>query len=283
MRLTVQPVCRQRLRPVHRVSLLSLILVISGTFTMARAAATPSPNTQVQRDSAASDAVRKGLAAEARFETQTALEAFLRADATQPNDPFILQKISRQYSNLADDAAEKSEKKRLCTEALAYAQHATDLQPDNAVNVLSLAICHGKLGLYSGVRSRIEHSRLVRDYAERALQLNPDYDYAHHVLGRWHYEVASLGAGTRFLVKLIYGGLPPATTADAVRHLRRAVELSPDLPAHQLELGFALLADGQRQAARETFERALALPKKETHEAEARARARAALEKLNGE
>ena len=100
------------------------------------------------------------------------------------------------------------------------------------------------------------------------------------MLGRWHYEVASLGAGTRFLVKLIYGGLQPATTADAVRHLRRAVELSPDLPAHQLELGFALLADGQRQAALQMFERALALPKKETHEAEARARAREALEKL---
>ncbi|HTO04694.1 MAG TPA: hypothetical protein VL069_13375 [Opitutus sp.] len=283
MPLPVQPVRSRRRLPSPGGSLLWLILAISGIISTGRAAATPSADLSSRRDSAASDLVREGLAAEARFETQTALEAFLRADTAQPNDPFILQKISRQYSDLADNAPATSQKKRLCTEALAYAQRATDLQPDNAVNVLSLAICHGKLGLYSGVRSRIEHSRRVRDYAERALQLNPDYDYAHHVLGRWHYEVASLGAGTRFLVKLIYGGLPPATTADAVRHLRRAVELSPDLPAHQLELGFALLADGQRQAARETFERALALPKKEIHEAEARARARAALEKLDGE
>ena len=262
------------------MSLLWLTLAIGGTLSNLQAAATPSPDVSATLDSTARDLVRNALAAEARFETQTALEAFLLADAAQPDNPYILQKISRQLSNLADTARETSERKRLCTEALAYAQRATNLQPDNAVNVLSLAICHGKLGLYSNVRSRIEHSRLVRDYAERALQLNPDYDYAHHLLGRWHYEVASLGAGTRFLVKLIYGGLPPATTADAIRHLRRAVELSPHLPAHQLELGFALRADGQRQAAREMFERALALPKKETHEAEARARAREALDKL---
>jgi Flp pilus assembly protein TadD len=65
-----------------------------------------------------------------------------------------------------------------------------------------------------------------------------------------------------------------------VRHLQRAVELSPTLPSHQVELGFALLADGQRDAARATFERALALPIREKYDSEARARATAALQKL---
>jgi hypothetical protein len=110
--------------------------------------------------------------------------------------------------------------------------------------------------------------------------LNPDYDYAHHVLGRWHYEVASLSGGTRFLVRLVYGGLPPATTAEAVRHLKRAVELSPTCPAHRAELGFALLSDGQREAAREMFEHAVSLPPQEKYDVEACARARKALVNL---
>jgi tetratricopeptide (TPR) repeat protein len=224
--------------------------------------------------------VRDALVAEARFDSKAALALFLKADAARPNDPVILQSISRQYSDLTIDTPGVAGKKRLCTEALAYAQRAVALRPRDPVNVLSLAICYGKLGTYSDTRTELEYSRLVKQYAEQALALDPNYDYAHHVLGRWHYEVASLGAMTRLLVRLIYSGLPDASTAEAVRQLKRATELSPQLPAHRVELGFALLADGQRAAAQQAFEQALAMPQREKYDEEAWQRAREALAKL---
>ena len=224
--------------------------------------------------------VQQARAAEARFDTPAALALYQQADGLRPNDAAILQKISRQYSDSSSDVTDPAEKRRRCATALVYARRAVALEPRQAVNVLSLAICYGKLGLYSDTRTRIEYSRLVKQYAEAALALDPDYDYAHHVLGRWNYEVASLGLGTHWIVRLIYGGLPEATTAEAVRQLQRATELSPTLPAHRVELGFALLADGQRAAARRAFEQALTMPPREKYDEEARHRARAALEKL---
>lgn len=224
--------------------------------------------------------VRDALAAEARFDSKTALDLFLQADAARPNDPLIFQKLSRQYSDLTLDTTDLAEKKGLCTESLVYAQRAVALRPRDPINVLSLAICYGKLATYADTRTKLEYSRHVKEHAEQALTLDPDYDYAHHVLGRWHYEVATLGLATRFIVKLIYGGLPNASTAEAVRHLRRATELSPLRPSHRVELGFALLADGQRDAAQQAFTQALAMPKQEKYDDEAFARARAALEKL---
>jgi len=225
--------------------------------------------------------VRDALAAEARFDSRTALEFFLQADAARPNDPVILQKIARQYSDLTFDLTDPAEQKRDCLAALAYAQRAVALAPHNAVNVLSLAICYAKIGLYSDTRTKIANSRLVKDYAEQALALDPDYSYAHHVLGQWHHEVASIGLTARLFVHLVYGGLPPASTAEGVKHLRRAVALMPQLPSHHAELGFALLADGQRDAARREFEQALALPKREKYDDESRRRAREALAKLH--
>ncbi len=224
--------------------------------------------------------LRDALAAEARFDSQTALDLFRQADAARPNDPVILQKLSRQSSDLTLDTPDLAEKKRLCTEALAYAQRAVTLRPDDPVNVLSLAICYGKLATYADTRTKLEYSRLVKDHAEQALALAPRYDYAHHVLGRWNYEVATLGPATRFIVKIIYGGLPAASTAEAVRQLQLATELSPELPAHRVELGFALLADGQRDAAKKTFEQALVMPQREKYDGEARQRAREALARL---
>jgi Flp pilus assembly protein TadD len=247
---------------------LTILVAVFGWLAPARAAVESNP------------VVREALAAEARFDSKTALALFLQADAAHHDDPFLLQKIARQYSDLDFDTPDLAEKKRLCTTALAFAQRSVALAPTNAVNVLSLAICYGKLGSYSDTRTKIEYSRLVKDHALRALALDPAYDYAHHVLGRWHYEVASLGAATRFLVRLVYGGLPAASTADAVRFLRRATELAPALPAHRVELGFALLADGQTAAAKKTFEQSLVMPQREKYDDEARRRARAALAKI---
>lgn len=224
--------------------------------------------------------VRDALAAEAKLDCKQALELFLAADRARPNDPFILQKISRQYSDSTVDTTDLTEKRRLAAEALVYAKRADQLAPNNAVNVLSLAICYGKIGLFSDTRTKIENARHVREYAERALALDPAYDWAYHVLGRWHYEVAELGATKRFLVRLIYGGLPDASPTEAVRLLERAVALAPDALAHHIELGFALLATDQRDRARAEFERGLALPSREKHDEETKARARAALEKL---
>jgi tetratricopeptide (TPR) repeat protein len=224
--------------------------------------------------------IQAALAAEARFDARTALTLFREADALRPNDPVILQKIARQYSDLSADLPDRADQRRDCEQALAYAQRAYALAPKNSDNVLSLAICYAKIGLYSDTRTKIENSRLVKDYAEQALALDPNNDFAHHVLGQWNYEVASVGAAKRFLVKLIYGALPPASTAEGVKHLRRAVELAPDIPAHHAELGLALLADGQREAGERELRKALTLPRKMKYDDEAQRRAREALEHL---
>jgi tetratricopeptide (TPR) repeat protein len=228
----------------------------------------------------AEDLVKQALAAEARLETGDALRLFLAADQLKPNDAFVLQKIARQYSDSVVDARDDEEKKRLAQSALDYSQRAVQIDPKNPENVLSLAVSRGKLALYSDTRDKIEYSRLIKEEAEQALALDPNYHWAHHVLGRWHYEVASLGSATRFFVGLVYGGLPAASTAEGVRHLERAVELSPQTLIHHLELGFAYLEANREAEARTAFERGLALPSKEKHDEDAKARARRALSRM---
>lgn len=253
------------------------VLALTASTEHARAETAKASSPVVAPGTSIEELLRQAQAAEDRFDSKTALTLFQRADQLRPRDPTILQKISRQYSDLATDTADEQERIRLCTKGLSYAQQAAKLAPENAVNVLSVAICYGKLALWSDIRTRISYSKLVREYAERAIALNPNYDYAHHVLGRWHYEVATLGATKRWLVRLIYGGLPAASLDEAVNQLQRAVDLAPDFPAHRVELGFALRAQGKKNEARASFERALAMPIREKYDNEAFRRAREAL------
>jgi tetratricopeptide (TPR) repeat protein len=226
------------------------------------------------------DLLREALAAEARLETKRALALFHAAERQRPDDPFLLQKIARQYSDLVVELPTAAEQRSAVERALDYARRAVALAPHRAENVLSVAICFGKLALLSGPRDQVRYSRLMRDEAERALALDPSYAWAHHLLGRWHYEVAGLGATARLFVKLFYGGLPAASFGAAVRHLQRAVELEPDQLSHHLELGFAHLAAHEPAQARAAFAAGLALPSREKHDESAKARARAALASL---
>ncbi len=215
--------------------------------------------------------------AEAKLDSTHALELYRQADAAQPGDSFILQKIARQYSDLVLEQPTDAERKSYAQTALEYAQRAVAVNPRDPVNVLSLAVSHGKLAVYSDTKAKLQYSRLVKEEAERALALDPNYAWAHHVLGRWHYEVASLGAASRWVVRLLYGGLPGASQAEAVAHLRRAVALEPNELNHHLELGFALAAAGDKAAARQAWERGLAMPERGKHDAAAKQRAREAL------
>lgn len=216
-------------------------------------------------------------AAEARSDPATALALYRQADALKPNDAAILHGLSKQLSDASDDLKDSAARKKQVEEALAYSQRAVALAPKDPANVLSLAVCYGKLAGVADNATRVECSRRVKEYAEQALALDPNYAWAHHVLGRWNYEVSQIGGPTRLAARVLYGALPPASAGEAVKHLERAVELDPDCPSHHVELGFAYLSSGDRKRALEQFREGLALPAREKHDELSHRRARAEL------
>ena len=93
-------------------------------------------------------------------------------------------------------------------------------------------------------------------------------------------HLASLGATSRFFVRLFYGGLPAASCDEGIRQLQRATELEPGELNHWLELGFAHAAAGQPVAAKAAWQHGLAMPSRRKHDEPAKQRAREALARL---
>ena len=226
-----------------------------------------------------SELLRDAGDAEARLDSARALELYRQADAAQPGDVRILQKVARQYSDLVLDQTTDAERRRCAQAALDYARRAVALDPRDPVSVLSVAIAYGKLASCSDTRDKVRYSRLVKQEAERAFALDPGYAWAHHILGRWHREVAALGPAARGFVWLLYGGLPGASPEEAVTQLQRAVELEPGELNHHLELGFALAAVGRRPEARRAWTQGLGMPSVGKHDEAAKREAREALAK----
>ena len=222
----------------------------------------------------------QGDAFDARLDTAHALDSYLQAEKLGSTDARTLSGIARQYALSMNDTRSEEQQRKLGEQALAYAKRAVTSDPTDAKAQLSAAICYGRLVSLVGARTKVEYSRLIKQHADLALQLDPSDSYAWHVLGVWNYELAQMGGMTRAIVKLVYGGIPPASNEEAVRLFKKAIELAPERVSHHAELGRAYLAAGDKQNARVELEKALALPSKEKDDPESKRRARIALNDL---
>ncbi len=234
-----------------------------------------------------SDALARALAAGAEAERahdpRRAFEHYRRALDIRPDDPTLLQKLAQQISDAMFLAPELPGTNERLTEALQYARRSVELDPNSAVNQLSLAILYGRLAAHAGVSERIEYAGLVRRHAEEALMLDSGYAWAHHVLGRWHLEMAAIGKGRRALATVFFGRVPAGTHEEALGHLQRAVELEPEGVAHRAELGSAYERLKRFADARREWTRALELPARAIHDPPAQQRARQGIERLDRE
>lgn len=80
-------------------------------------------------------------------------------------------------------------------------------------------------------------------------------DLSHHLMGRWHYEMAQLNRIVRTLIRVAFStDLPPGTIQDALSCYQQAAKLNPGCVAHQVEIGRCLSRLGRRADAMEALE-----------------------------
>ncbi|MDX2081345.1 MAG: hypothetical protein SFU53_11230 [Terrimicrobiaceae bacterium] len=224
--------------------------------------------------------IRTGDAAEQRFETAAALEAYLAAEQLQPNNADLLVRIARQYRHLMTDAGSVEEKKRLGDLALEYSRRAALADPANSDAQIATGITLGKMMPVFNNDGKVRASRGIKASADRTLALDPRNDTAWHVLGRWQFGMAELTGVRRRLAQMRYGALPTATFGEAAKSFETARKLAPRRLMHTVELGITYAQMGHPREAKALLEEALTMPNREKDDPALKARAREVLQKL---
>lgn len=210
-------------------------------------------------DPRVSTLIQQGDASDARHESKAALTVLQQAEAIEPQNFGVVLRISKQYTDLIDSAKSKDDAKVCAEKALDYAKRAVALDANSAKAHLNLSICYGKMTDFVGNKTKMEYAKFIRDEAQRSIDLDPKDDYAWHVLGRWHSGVANLNGVLKALAGLVYGGLPPASNEDAIKCLKKAVELAPQRMMHHAELAHAYANAGQNDKAAQEWQNVLGI------------------------
>ena len=215
---------------------------------------------------------------------QDAWRAFHRGDFEAAHDAGVALKalgasvaikaggIHATY--LVDDTATKTKR----YESLAaLAESAIDALPDEANSHYRYAFALGRLSQTISIGKALAQGLAgkVRAALDATLEIAPKHAEAHTALGIYHAEIVAKVGG--MLAKRTYG----ANAADAEKHLKQALKLTPDSPIAWVEYGNALMllhGDRREDDVAEAWDKAAKLKPRDAMEALDAAWAKAQLE-----
>lgn len=204
--------------------------------------------------------IERGCAYERDLDVRAAVQCFEEAVRLSPCNLVTLCMAAKQWSDLTFyyDVGSDRERQLVNLKALEYAERAISCHPKDAGGYLGACISKGRLALFCDNRTKVKLAKEAREAAATALQLGPDNDLAHHLMGRWHYEMSKLNVVVRTVVRIMYGtSLQPGTREDALEAYRQAAVLAPHRLVHHVEAGRVALELGYVSDAKNALETAL--------------------------
>lgn len=171
-----------------------------------------------------------------------------------PSNVTINCKLSELYSRVGKMQKGKQVQTDYYKKASLYASKALKLQPASAEAHFVMSVAYGNLAIVAFGADKIDAVRKVKYYAEKTVQLDPNNFKGYHVLGKWNAEVSALNSVEKWLVKVTFGGLPPASFDKAIECFDKSRKLNPSFLLNYLELAKCYLEKDDKRKAGEMLQ-----------------------------
>ncbi|WEK33992.1 MAG: hypothetical protein P0Y53_16005 [Candidatus Pseudobacter hemicellulosilyticus] len=222
----------------------------------------------------------KARQAEKAFQEKEALQAYLQVLQQEPRHLAALCRTSELYNILGERQGAKDKQKEYYRSAEQYARQALQADPNSAEANFVMAAAMGRRALIESGEEKIKAVKDIREYALKAIKLDPNSYKGYHVLGKWHYEVSDLSALERWLVKVAFKALPPASLEEAISHFERSKQLNPHFLLNYYELARCRERNKEAAKAISLLEAMLQLPNASAGDASLKDKARSLLKSL---
>jgi len=174
-------------------------------------------------------------------------ERALAIDSTEFEARWRLAEVILDIGKQTPDSVKSPARDSLYALAERVARIAVSVAPDSANGYYVLSAAIGRTSLTKSKKERVRRAGEIREFALRALAIEPNHDKATHILGRWNAEIMRLSSLERFFAKNFLGGkiFNAASWDSAVVYMDRAVALSSANIYHRLSLA-EILVDMKR-------------------------------------
>lgn len=197
-----------------------------------------------------------------------AVEKYKQVLTVEPKNFQALIRASELSSGIGARMPDKKMKQTWYHQALAYANQALAVNAGSADANYVRAVVAGKLTETESENKKVvAHVKDIKEYADRALALDPNHARATYTLGKWHLEMVNLSWAKKAAVKLLFGGLPNATIEDAIRFMEKSRTLDKYFVLNHLDLAKAYKQDNKPAKAMEVLNILIKLPNRTADDA----------------
>ena len=210
-------------------------------YSLLAAVLAPAPTVAQSAIGSYEDHLEQGKVAAATMDPEGAADHFaaaLELDSLSYEANWRLAVSLVDIGKQTPDDVKSKERDSLYALAEVYARRAVDIELLRPNGHYALALSIGKASLTKGNKERVARAREIRVEALKTLELDPEHDQAHHVVGMWHAEIKRLSGVQRWFAKNLFGGdfLDLASWDLAVEHMERSVAIAPDVIVHRFDL-----------------------------------------------
>jgi hypothetical protein len=207
-------------------------------------------------------------ALERQYNTAQAVLKYEQSLKENPNQLSVIVRLVEIFCFELDQENnddKKTEQLNKAKDLLLIAKAIDSTSPDY---LYSQTTYLGKLIEISPVKEKAQITKSIKQILDQALAKDPNHVKCLYSLANWNQEVASLNPAVKAAMKVIFGGLPPASIDMAIELHQKARKLNPGFLANNLELALLYKKTNQPSKAVEILEAQMKVPTKTKEELE---------------
>lgn len=212
--------------------------------------------------------LKEAVNLERSVKEDAALNTYKQVLAADPANMKALVRASELSSAIGGRQADKNAKAAYYNAAKNFADKAISIDSNSADAYYVRAVAAGKL-----TETETENKKLVADvkdiktFADKALAKNPNHGRANYIAGKWNFEVLTLSWAKKAAVKVLFGGMQPATIENAVAYMEKCKTIEPYFVLNHLDLAKAYKYDHKPAKAIEVLNQLVKLPTRTSDDA----------------
>jgi tetratricopeptide (TPR) repeat protein len=217
---------------------------------------------------------------ERQYNTPQAILKYEEAIKSNTNQIAILIRLVEIYCSGLEEIKEEESKLVQLNKAKEYLQLAKAIDSTQADYLYLRAVYLGKLIEVSPVKEKAQSTKEIKSLLDQALIKDPNHVKSLYTLAKWNEEVSGLNPAVKAAMKVIFGGLPPASRDQALDLHQKARKLNPGFLANNYDLALLLKKTNKPSQAIEVLEAQMKLPTKTKEELEFKNKSKQLLQSL---
>lgn len=224
--------------------------------------------------------LEEAKAFERQYNTAQAVLKYEESLKENPNQLSVLVRLIEIHCFGLESTKDEELRKAQLNKAKEWLNKAKLLDSTQTDYLYIKAVLLGQLIEVSPVKEKAQFTKEIKTLLDQALAQDPQHVKSLYTLAKWNEEVSGLNPAVRGAMKVIFGGLPPASQENAIELHQKARKLNPGFLANNYDLALLLKKTNKPSQAIELLQYQMKLPTKTKEELEFKNKSKQLLQSL---